>query len=855
MSSVNKYHDLPPGVSGVTRGYLVVTVDEILWLVDTEPRPPSCHVRAEWWGSRQDQQVVFAPVDVRNFVQNGLMIHSYPVNTGKEKLRQYFMDASPLTLSLYADNQREALGQAYVILADEKVEGYFPVLSDKGDELATIHVKLDYVDSSASSHEGNNTNVKNVKNSRVTFPTHVEEITFQVDSSTANSKSTKVPERKQNCEGQKTQRTQEDLSFLSSVSNTNSITNPGKVRTIVESVHIKISNFSLKNFIFDKLFEGHSKEKLNSNSGRQTLPKIFVFINFTLPGKKEATFCTRLSELNKIEFNESKLFDDIPDDKDLQSFNIDFDVSMRIMGLKSSVPVGRASIPLRSLFPGSVSPRPASVFADVVANPSLFKYLGVRQCLYGQNVGQMTIVARKDSISQKDKSSTFDVPTLGTNVREVVSPTIPKMPPIKSNVRKITPLLPEDSKVSKKPHCIIANHSSDVVSVMSPVFIRLGVFCTDEEMSHWANIRIKWWTGRQCYGFGSLECSEAVLKTETEGRFYNRQSLSSLLDNYLVLELWRYDEIVGIGRVPTHGLHGAAQSWRGRGVTCYDDKVEIVSVTTGQVMGHFRVILSLDDRDQGKTGEKARADKSVDTEEDATQVEEITLDNEEHSVHEDEASENNNLESHANALVHLEEVRISRSLARVYCSLPGGSASSCFSSDDPVWDVLMVTVLPSPGADKSQSQMIMRLWCADTEIPDMDRDKMFGFVSVDCSPLQLGFPYIRGWYNIIDWLGKPKGQVKITIKPNSSPPSCLFSRLQSQNVDDLLPASPSYPSPRVFNSQPPASDIADTEGESLSFMELALSNHLKDLNLMTNKLGKLQQKFSRKPNTSLKFLF
>ena len=842
MSSVNKYHDLPPGVSGVTRGYLVVTVDEILWLVDTEARAPSCHVRAEWWGSRQDQQVVFAPVDVRNFVQNGLMIHSYPVNTGKEKLRQYFMDASPLTLSLYAESQREALGQAYVILANEKVEGYFPVLSDKGEELATIHVKLDYVDS-ASSHDGNNSIVKNVKNSRVTFPAHIEEITFQVDSSSANSKSTKHPDGNKSCEGQKTQSTHKgDLSFLSSMSNTNSISNPGQVRPKSASFNIKISHCSLKNFIFDKVFESQSKEKQNPKIGRQTLPKIFIFVNFTFPGKKEATFCTRLSELNKIEFSESKVFDEVPDDKELQSYNIEFDISMRIMGLKNSVRVGSASIPLKSLFP-MASPRPVSVAADVIADPSLFKYLGVRQCLYGQMVGQVTIVSRKDSISQKEKSSTIDVPKLGTNVRETVSPTVPPtvpmMPPIKSNVRKITPLLQDETKISKKPHCIIANQSSDVVSVIAPVFIRLTVICTDEEMSNWANIRIKWWTGRQCYGFGFLECSEVILKPETEGRFYNRQSLSSLLDNYLVLELWKHDEIVGIGRVPTHGVHSAAQSWRGRGLTCYDDTVEIVSVTSGQVMGQFRVNLSLDDRSLERHGGMAQADKSVDTAEDATEIEEITLDHEEHSVHEDEASLNNNLESQANALVHLEEVRISKSLARVYCSLPGGSASLCFSSEEPVWDVHLATVLPSLGTDINHSQLIMRLWCADAETPDMDRDKMFGFVSVDCSPLHLGFPYIRGWYNIIDWLGKPKGQMKITIKPNSSLPSCLPLRFQSQNVNDILPTSPHHASPTVIHCPPATTDIADTEGESLSFMELALSNHLQDLNLMTNKLGKV----------------
>merc|ERR1712110_365357 len=88
--------------------------------------------------------------------------------------------------------------------------------------------------------------------------------------------------------------------------------------------------------------------------------------------------------------------------------------------------------------------------------------------------------------------------------------------------------------------------------------------------------------------------------------------------------------------------------------------------------------------------------------------------------------------------------------------------------------------------------------------------------------------------------GKPKGQVKITIKPNSSLPSCLPLSFQSQNVNDILSTSPHHASPPALHGPPcpPATtDIADTEGESLSFMELALSNHLQDLNLMTNKLA------------------
>ena len=61
--------------------------------------------------------MVFAPVDVRNFVQTGLMIHSYPVHTGQDKLRRYLADASPLSLALHLATQREAVGRARVGLA------------------------------------------------------------------------------------------------------------------------------------------------------------------------------------------------------------------------------------------------------------------------------------------------------------------------------------------------------------------------------------------------------------------------------------------------------------------------------------------------------------------------------------------------------------------------------------------------------------------------------------------------------------------------------------------------------------------------------------------------------------------
>ena len=78
----NKYHDLPPGVSGATRGYLVLTVDEIVWLVDLGTQDTSCHVRAEWWGSRREQQVkLYSPIAYSCSVFYIVTIPYYTVNT------------------------------------------------------------------------------------------------------------------------------------------------------------------------------------------------------------------------------------------------------------------------------------------------------------------------------------------------------------------------------------------------------------------------------------------------------------------------------------------------------------------------------------------------------------------------------------------------------------------------------------------------------------------------------------------------------------------------------------------------------------------------------------------------------
>ena len=50
--------------------------------------------------------------------------------------------------------------------------------------------------------------------------------------------------------------------------------------------------------------------------------------------------------------------------------------------------------------------------------------------------------------------------------------------------------------------------------------------------------------------------------------------------------------------------------------------------------------------------------------------------------------------------------------------------------------------------------------------PDPETDQVLGFVALDLSPLLLAsFPSVQGWYNITDWMGKCRGQIKISVTP------------------------------------------------------------------------------------------
>ena len=83
--------NLPPGVVGSSRGWVTLTVDEIIWSSFHHHHQPSqVTVTAGWWGQADNDRATFSPVDIRNFSNGGAgdgLLVSYNVTTSENKFR------------------------------------------------------------------------------------------------------------------------------------------------------------------------------------------------------------------------------------------------------------------------------------------------------------------------------------------------------------------------------------------------------------------------------------------------------------------------------------------------------------------------------------------------------------------------------------------------------------------------------------------------------------------------------------------------------------------------------------------------------------------------------------------------
>ena len=189
----------------------------------------------------------------------------------------------------------------------------------------------------------------------------------------------------------------------------------------------------------------------------------------------------------------------------------------------------------------------------------------------------------------------------------------------------------------------------------------------------------------------------------------------------------------------------------------------------------------------------------------------------------------------------------------VYCSLPGGERSPVSLSDSPVWALSVETEVSVQFLVDSQHQLVIRVWLTQSDCPHPDTDSMLGFAAVDLSPL-LSFPVLSGWYNVINWAGKCRGQLKVTVRPleslsrnnntetlttSYSPTSSVLPPSEtpvSQQSLCLIPQSLDIPREESLHWSPPQSNSVQDQPASISFLESSLARNLMDLESLTSRL-------------------
>ncbi|NXK69492.1 C2CD3 protein, partial [Sylvietta virens] len=81
------------------------------------------------------------------------------------------------------------------------------------------------------------------------------------------------------------------------------------------------------------------------------------------------------------------------------------------------------------------------------------------------------------------------------------------------------------------------------------------------------------------------------------------------------------------------------------------------------------------------------------------------------------------------------------------------------NTDSPVWDFQQQARLSKELLLDPQQTLVFKVW------HKAESERVIGFASVDLSPLLAGFQLVCGWYNITDFSGQCRGQIKVAVSP------------------------------------------------------------------------------------------
>ena len=246
-------------------------------------------------------------------------------------------------------------------------------------------------------------------------------------------------------------------------------------------------------------------------------------------------------------------------------------------------------------------------------------------------------------------------------------------------------------------------------------------------------------------------------------------------DNNLVLEIWNFSEpassLVGIATISLHQLYTAFNDddtakkhlSSDLPLIAVNDWISVRGLLDGQIVGEIKVLFAAGLGTQLYKLSLLQEDDKEPTEE-ATEMESIDL------MSEDQVPEgwlwfSVTLNQARN--LPLISARNQREPPKTYVSISNGlktftsqtASKSChpqwaFQTDMPLSEQLLVD---------PKRQLIVKVWHKDSNMSDY----VIGFAAVDLGILlHNGFKEVCGWYNVMDFVGRCRGQVKVEIRPH-----------------------------------------------------------------------------------------
>uniref|UniRef100_A0A674GW66 C2 domain containing 3 centriole elongation regulator n=1 Tax=Taeniopygia guttata TaxID=59729 RepID=A0A674GW66_TAEGU len=146
------------------------------------------------------------------------------------------------------------------------------------------------------------------------------------------------------------------------------------------------------------------------------------------------------------------------------------------------------------------------------------------------------------------------------------------------------------------------------------------------------------------------------------------------------------------------------------------------------------------------------------------------------------------------------------------------------NTDSPVWDFRQQARLFKELLLDPQQTLVFKVWHKAGK-----SERVIGFASVDLSPLLSGFQLVCGWYNITDFSGQCRGQIKVAVSP-------------LQNINHLKEERQAR-----AQSQPESSSVCSSVSSPLTPYWITNNQHSGLLSRFTTNSQMIQLKTQLKP--------